>query len=120
MKDENLHYLFYRDAMTAIFEVDPSAAVIAVEKQVSDFQMPGTGIPGFTEHAKAIADAGISTSRSTTTRSCRRLCWGRKVESLEGLSPEAEEKRVKLVKQINRIGKIGHRLAERRDLRRPN
>jgi len=118
-KDENLHYLFYRDAMTAIFEVDPSAAVIAVEKQVSDFQMPGTGIPGFTEHAKAIADAGIYDFAIHHDKILSPVVlrdW--KVESLEGLSPEAEEARVKLVKQINRIGKIGHRLAERRDARK--
>ena len=57
--DENLHFLFYRDAMSAIFESDPSAAVIATEKQATGFAMPGVGIPGFTAHAKAIADAGI-------------------------------------------------------------
>ena len=113
-KDENLHYLFYRDAMTAIFEHDPSTAVLAVE--VRDFQMPGTGIPGFVEHAKAIADAGIYDFAIHHDKILQPVVlrdW--KIESLEGLSPEAEQARDALVTQISRIGKIGHRLAEKRE-----
>ncbi|MEM9465752.1 MAG: acyl-ACP desaturase [Actinomycetota bacterium] len=118
-KDENLHYLFYRDAMTAIFEHDPSTAVMAVEKQVRDFQMPGTGILGFTAHAKAIADAGIYDFAIHHDKILKPVVlrdWG--VESLEGLTPEAEEARASLVKQIARIGKIGHRMAEKREARK--
>ena len=118
-KDENLHYLFYRDAMTAIFEHDPSTAVLAVEKQVRDFQMPGTGIPGFAEHAKAIADAGIYDFAIHHDKILQPVVlrdW--KIESLEGLSPEAEQAREALVTQISRIGKIGHRLAEKREARK--
>ena len=71
--DENLHFLFYRDALAAIIEIDPSSAVMAIEKQTTDFAMPGLGIPGFNDHAKAIADAGhLRPRRSTTTRSCSR------------------------------------------------
>ena len=118
-KDENLHYLFYRDAMTAIFEHDPSTAVLAVEKQVRDFQMPGTGIPGFVEHAKAIADAGIYDIAIHHDKILQPVIlrdW--KIESLEGLSPEAEQARDALVTQISRIGKIGHRLVEKREARK--
>ena len=116
--DENLHYLFYRDAMQAIFELDPSAAMIAVNKQVQDFQMPGTGIPGFNAHAKAIADAGIYDFAIHHDKILKPVVlrdWA--VESVEGLSPEAEEARDALVKQIGRIGKLGHRMAERRERR---
>ena len=113
--DENLHYLFYRDAMAAIFEVDPSAAVIAINNQVQNFQMPGTGIPGFNQHAKAIADAGIYDFAIHHDKILKPVVlrdW--KVEELEGLSPEGEEARDALVNQINRIGKLGRRMAERR------
>ena len=57
--DENLHQLFYRDLASAAIEVDPDGMVVAMEEQVRTFTMPGTGIPGFTEHAKRIAAAGI-------------------------------------------------------------
>src|SRR5215207_652016 len=57
--DENRHYLFYRDLVTAALEIEPSEAVLAIERQVRTFEMPGTGILDFEVHAKAIARAGI-------------------------------------------------------------
>src|SRR5438105_6099903 len=57
--DENLHYLLYRDLVSAALEVEPSATMCAIERQVRDFEMPGTGIPGFSRHAAAIAAAEI-------------------------------------------------------------
>ena len=57
--DENRHYLFYRDLCTAALERDPSTMVCAIERQVRTFEMPGTGIVDFGQHARAIARAGI-------------------------------------------------------------
>ena len=51
--DENRHYLFYRDLTTAAIEMDPSAMVCAIERQVRTFEMPGTGIIDFEQHAQA-------------------------------------------------------------------
>lgn len=113
--DENLHYLFYRDAMSAVLETDPSRAIIAIEGQVSGFAMPGTGIPGFAAHAKAIADSGIYDLAIHHDQILQPVIirdWA--VDRLEGLTPEAEESRRKLIKQIDRIGKVGRRLIERR------
>jgi acyl-[acyl-carrier-protein] desaturase len=112
--DENLHYLFYRDIVSAAIEVDPSAVVLAIERQVHDFEMPGTGIIGFDEHAVAIARAGIYDLQLHHEQILVPVVlrhWA--VESLEGLSPEAEEGRARLVKRIERIGRAGRRLAER-------
>src|SRR6478735_5581932 len=57
--DENLHQLFYRDLAAAAIECDPDGMMAAIEHQVASFTMPGIGIPGFAEHAKRIAQAGI-------------------------------------------------------------
>jgi acyl-[acyl-carrier-protein] desaturase len=57
--DENLHYLFYRDLVSAALDIDPSGMMEAIERQVLSFEMPGTGIPHFAQHARAIARAGI-------------------------------------------------------------
>src|SRR5262249_27479630 len=57
--DENLHHLFYRDLVSAALEFDPSTVVLAIERQVRGFQMPGVGITDFQAHAHAIARAGI-------------------------------------------------------------
>ncbi len=44
--DENLHYLFYRDLVSAALEIDPSGMMEAIKRQVLGFEMPGTGITG--------------------------------------------------------------------------
>jgi acyl-[acyl-carrier-protein] desaturase len=114
--DENLHFLFYRDLVTAALEVDPSTTVIALERQVREFEMPGTGIVDFADHASAIAKAGIYDLQLHHEQILVPVVlrhWG--VESLEGLTPEAEEARAKLVHFIDRIGRIGRRLAARRE-----
>jgi acyl-[acyl-carrier-protein] desaturase len=112
--DENFHFLFYRDLVSAAIKVNPSALVIAIEAQVRDFEMPGTGIPGFNEHAKAIAKAGIYDMQIHHEKILVPVVlrdWG--VESLEGLTPEAEKAREALLHQIERIGRIAGKLAER-------
>jgi len=114
--DENLHFLFYRDLVTAALEVDPSTTVIALERQVRTFEMPGTGIANFADHASAIAKTGIYDLQLHHEQILVPVVlrhWG--VESLEGLTPEAEEARDKLVHFIERVGRVGRRLASRRD-----
>jgi acyl-[acyl-carrier-protein] desaturase len=114
--DENLHFLFYRDLVTAALEVDPSTTVIALERQVREFEMPGTGIVNFSHHASAIAKAGIYDLQLHHDQILVPVVlrhWA--IEQLEGLTPEAEDARTKLVGFIERVGRVGRRLAERRD-----
>ena len=113
--DENLHYLFYRDAMAAVIEADPSAAVIAIFNQVREFAMPGVGIPGFAEHARRIAEAGIYDLAIHHDKILQPVIvrdW--RIEHLEGLSAEAEQARQALLAHIARVGRVGQRLSERR------
>jgi acyl-[acyl-carrier-protein] desaturase len=114
--DENLHYLFYRDVASAALEVDPSSMVLAIARQVRNFEMPGTGIQDFTAHASAIADAGIYDLAIHHDQILVPVVvrhWG--LESLEGLSPEAEDARVKALANIARLGRWSRRLSERRE-----
>ena len=116
--DENLHYLFYRDLVSAGLEIDPSAMVLAIERQVRDFEMPGTGIPDFGMHAKAIANAGIYDFLVHHDQILVPVVvrhW--RLEQLEGLTPEAEEARARVLKRIERIGRAGRRFASRREER---
>ncbi|MDQ6927936.1 MAG: acyl-ACP desaturase [Actinomycetota bacterium] len=115
-KDENLHYLFYRDVTTAGLHVDPSGMVIAMERQVRHFEMPGTGIEGFNAHAKAIARAGIYDLAIHHDQILVPLVmrhW--KLESLENLTPEAEKARASLIRRIERTNKVARRLTARRE-----
>src|SRR5436190_682913 len=114
--DENLHYLFYRDLGTAAVPIDPSGMVLAIERQVRDFEMPGTGIPGFSAHAAVIAKAGIydlGIHHDQILVPVVMRHW--KLAELEGLSPEAEQARERLVSFIERMGSIARRLAAKRD-----
>jgi acyl-[acyl-carrier-protein] desaturase len=113
--DENRHYLFYRDLTSAAIEMDPSAMVCAIERQVRTFEMPGTGIIDFEQHAKAIARAGIydfSVHHEQILVPVVMRHWN--IEALEGLDAEAEAARDALVTRIDRIGTAGRRMATRR------
>lgn len=112
--DENLHHLLYRGLVSEAIALDPSAAVQAIERQVTDFEMPGTGIVDFEAHALAIAKAGIYDLEVHHDQILVPVVlghWG--ISELEGLTPEAEASRDRLVKRIDRIGRAGRRLAER-------
>ncbi|MGH9183592.1 MAG: acyl-ACP desaturase [Acidimicrobiales bacterium] len=116
--DEHLHHVFYRDLTAAAVEVDPSAAVLAIDRQVRGFEMPGTGIPGFAAHARAIAAAGIYDFTSHHDHILRPVAfdhWG--LDRLEGLSPAADQARERVLSHIARVGRAGRRQAERRQAR---
>jgi acyl-[acyl-carrier-protein] desaturase len=113
--DENLHYLFYRDLVSAALEIDPSGTVCAIERQVRTFEMPGAGIPDFSAHASAIAAAGIYDlvlHHDQVLVPVVLRHWG--IETIEGLSAEAECARERIVGHIARIERIGRRLESRR------
>jgi len=114
--DENRHHLFYRDATAAAVELDPSGMVLAIERQVRCFEMPGTGIVDFEHHARAIARAGIYDFQIHHDQILAPVVlryWG--VEQLTGLTDEAERARDALLSRIARIGRAGRRLARHRD-----
>ena len=114
--DENLHHLFYRDLVSAALEVDPSTMVQAVERQVVGFEMPGTGIPGFAQHAASIAKAGVydlAIHHEQILVPVVLRHWA--IESLEGLDADAEQARDRLMSRLEKSGRVARRLAERKD-----
>jgi len=111
--DENHHYLFYRDIASAAIEADSSAAMIAIEHEVRNFEMPGTGIPDFIRHARAIRAAGIYdyVAHHDQILVPVVLRWWA-IESLTGLSDEAEHARDRVIEYIARVGRVARRSAE--------
>lgn len=113
--DENLHYLFYRDLTAAALELDPSTMVMAMERAVRTFAMPGLGIPDFDRLSREIARAGIYDLLIHHDQILEPVImrhW--KLTELTGLSAEAEEAREALVKRMARTRKVGERLASER------
>ncbi|MFZ4515760.1 MAG: acyl-ACP desaturase [Acidimicrobiia bacterium] len=112
--DENLHHLFYRDLVTAALAIDASTTVIAIDNMVRDFQMPGVGIPGFSEHAKAIAQAGIYNFSIHYEQILAPIVlrqW--RLADLVGLSGEAEAARERTIAHLAKMERIAQRIAER-------
>jgi len=116
--DENLHYLFYRDLVSAALEIAPSDTMRAIERQVRTFEMPGTGIPEFGALAAAIADAGIynvSLHHDHVLAPVVLRHWN--VEAVTGLDANAEQARDRLIGYIARVDRIGKQMDNRRERR---
>jgi acyl-[acyl-carrier-protein] desaturase len=116
--DENLHMIFYRDLVSDALEVAPSAMVQAIAKEVMTFQMPGTGIVGFWEKAKDIAEAGIYDLRIHHDEVVWPLLRKWEFFELEGLSPEADQTRKDTRDYLAALDSLAKRFEERREQRR--
>ena len=114
--DENLHQIFYRDLAHAAIEADPSGMMLAIEDQVVNFTMPGIGIPGFSEHAAAIARAGIydlAVHHDQILVPVVLRQWD--VEHVEGLDSEGEQARERLMARLAKSERVARRVTERRE-----
>jgi acyl-[acyl-carrier-protein] desaturase len=116
--DENLHMLFYRNLLTAAFKLAPAQTMRAVTDVVTTFQMPGTGIEGFTRKAMTIANAGIYDLRLHIDDVLMPVLrqWG--VFEMTNLDAEGEKARDELSEFLARIETSASRFVERREARR--
>jgi acyl-[acyl-carrier-protein] desaturase len=113
--DENLHQIFYRDLAQAAFEAAPDHMMVALEKVVRGFTMPGTGIPDFDHHAAIIAKAGIYDLQIHHEQILAPVVlrqWG--AADMEGLSGEGAAAQDKLMKRMRTSERVATRYAERR------
>ncbi len=114
--DENHHFLFYRDAAKAAMEIDPSQAVEAMERQITNFAMPGEGIPDFHAHAKIIASAGIYDLAAHYEQILEPIVlryWD--LPNVEGLTAEAEQARERTITYIEKSARVASRIKTRRE-----
>ncbi len=113
--DENLHQLFYRDLAAAAFEVDPDTMMIALERGVKKFAMPGVGIPDFDRHAALIARAGIYDLQIHHEQILAPVVlrqWD--AANITGLSATGQQAQERLMKRMKTSEKVARRFAEKR------
>ena len=87
-----------------------------MEHQVMTFSMPGTGIPGFLEHAKRIAQAGIydlAVHHDQILSPVILRQWD--VENITGLSAVGEQARERLMARMVKSERVARRVTERRE-----
>jgi len=113
-QDENLHMVFYRDALAAAFEVDPSAVVKAITQEILTFEMPGAGITGFVRKAAKMADAGIYDLRIHHDEILWPLLRFWRVFERTDLDPEAEHARESLARFLGKLDATAKKFEERR------
>ncbi|MFF7638616.1 acyl-ACP desaturase [Kitasatospora sp. NPDC008050] len=85
--DENLHMVFYRNLLKAALDLAPDLAMQAVRDVVTDFRMPGHGMPGFERAAAQIAIGGIYNLRIHHDDVLQPVLRHLKVMELGGLGP---------------------------------
>lgn len=113
--DENFHFLFYRDIAQAGFERDPSQMMAALERQVTGFAMPGTGIPDFAAHSKLIASAGIYDFVNHYEGILEPVVLGYwDIANIEGLDGDGAQAQERLMTYIEKTGRVAARMKERR------
>jgi acyl-[acyl-carrier-protein] desaturase len=111
--DENLHYVFYRNMASAALAVDPSSTMLAIRRQVVNFQMPGTGMPGFSGKARAMARAGIYNLRIHHDQVLVPILhthW--RITEVDGLSDDAKRARDDVLAHLERVDRIATKLGE--------
>jgi acyl-[acyl-carrier-protein] desaturase len=104
--DENLHFLFYRDLSKMAVDLAPSEMVIATERVVRGFAMPGVGIEGFAAHTAAIANEGIYSLAVYHDQVLEPTLRFWRVEELTGLDTESSRARDRLRVYIQRLRRI--------------
>jgi len=89
--DENHHFVFYKTVMKKMLDDFPEAALEGIYNTFTNFQMPGTGIPGYLRRSIDIARAGVYNLRVHHDNVVAPLIsqWG--LDKLEGLSARAAE-----------------------------
>lgn len=111
--DENLHMIFYRALGAAALQIDPSATVQAIAREVMGFAMPGTVIPDFGRKALLIANAGIYNLRIHHDEVLWPLLRHWHVFELTGLDPAAEAAREQLASFLDTLSAAATAAEER-------
>lgn len=89
-QDENLHFIFYRRAVTLLLERAPNTVLGIIRHQLSHFQMPGWSMSGFRKKAAVIAAAGIYGEREHREQVLEPLIHQWRIAMLQGLSAAGE------------------------------
>jgi acyl-[acyl-carrier-protein] desaturase len=116
--DENLHMVFYRNLLSAAFDLAPNEAMRAVADVVAGFEMPGANIEGFGRKALSIALAGIYDLRQHRDEVLLPVLRQWNVWDRTGLGPDGEKARDQLAAQMQELDNQASRFEEKREARR--
>ena len=114
--DENLHMLFYRNTLGAALELEPNATMRAITDVVTNFDMPGVNMPGFSRKAVQIALAGIYDLQLHLDEVIAPILRAWKVFERTDLSGDGLKARDELSAFLRKTGDDAGRFNEKREL----
>lgn len=113
--DENLHMIFYRNLLGKAIDLEPNAAMRAITDVVTNFAMPGVGMPGFGRKAVQIALAGIYDQKQHIDEVVAPVLRAWNVFEREDLNGEGNAARDELAAYIVKAEADASRFIEKRD-----
>lgn len=113
--DENLHMIFYRNLLGKAIDLEPNAAMRAITDVVTNFAMPGVGMPGFGRKAVQIALAGIYDQKQHIDEVVAPVLRAWKVFERGDLTGDGNTARDELAAFITRAEADASRFIEKRD-----
>ena len=113
--DENLHMLFYRNLLGAALDMEPDSAMIAIKDVVTNFQMPGAGMPGWGRKSVQIALAGIYDPKSHLEDVVAPVLRAWRIFEREDFTAPGEAARNELADYISSAQADVSRFVEKRD-----
>ena len=111
--DENLHMVFYRNLLSAAFELSPDQAMQAVVDVVKNFQMPGAGVENFGRKSVQMAVAGIYNLRIHRDEVLSPVLRNVRVFERTDLGPAGEEAREELAGIMEALDQAAARFEEK-------
>ena len=113
--DENLHMVFYRNICGAGLDISPDQTIRAIYEVVSNFQMPGLGMPNFRRNGVLMAKHGIYDLRQHLEEVIQPVLRKCKVFEREDFTAEGEKTREELAAFLEQLEKDTVRFEEMRD-----
>lgn len=107
--DESRHYVFYRSMFGEILKRDPNRALVALQKIVSNFSMPGHRIAGFDDMSEVVRRSNIFGPRQFQ-RIVEEVLEVWQLGAMSGLSAEGAEAQDKLMNVAPRLEKLADRV----------
>ncbi len=104
--DEGLHHAFYRDLAVAAIEREPNLMLVAISRRLRSFRMPGLGIPGFEEHERVIAAAGIFDASQYFNQVVTPTLSAWHLDEIEGLDDQGSRARDRIRRTLGALKRI--------------
>lgn len=111
-REEDRHHLVYRAFFKRLFELDPSAALDALDKVIGSFVMPGENMPAFKNISYLQERLGVFGPKQLATIVKK---FGRhlNIEDVIGLTSEGERARDNIMRRVTTLERLAEREAKK-------